>query len=95
MRESEGSPEKWKEYLRLRTVLLQQRYGSPLDNPVSSTPISFYRSGSRVNKQNHLNDIFLYKFDNFRQVNVVIVQIYYHRKVVLYQHGKRRHQKQW
>lgn len=48
LRESEGSPEKWKEYLRLRTNLLQQRYGNPLENAYSSTPSLIYYSGSRV-----------------------------------------------
>lgn len=48
LRESEGSPEKWKQYLRLRTLLLQQRYGNPLENPTSTTPSLMFRTSSRV-----------------------------------------------
>lgn len=50
LRDTEGTPEKWKQYLRLRGLLLQQRYGSPLEHAASSTPSLLYRSTSRVSE---------------------------------------------
>lgn len=50
LRDTEGTPEKWKQYLRLRGLLLQQRYGSPLEHAASSTPSLLYRSTSRTSE---------------------------------------------
>lgn len=60
LRDTEGSAEKWKQYLKLRGALLEQRYGSPLENISSSTPNSFlYRSTSRVIMIKHIRMLFL------------------------------------
>ncbi|KAF2900970.1 hypothetical protein ILUMI_05216 [Ignelater luminosus] len=50
LRETERSPESWKQYLRTRSVLLQQRYGSPLDISNVSGGITS-RSASKANIQ--------------------------------------------
>lgn len=43
LRETEREPDKWRQYLKLRSTLLQQRYGNPNENPSISS-----RSVSRV-----------------------------------------------
>lgn len=49
LRETERDPEKWKQYIKLRSMLLQQRYGTTnLDSSSSGTNLS--RTVSRVSR---------------------------------------------
>ncbi|GJQ71200.1 hypothetical protein Trydic_g1097 [Trypoxylus dichotomus] len=56
LREAERQPDKWKQYLKLRSTLLQQRYGNPNENPsISSRSVSRVTSISNESRTNPIS----------------------------------------